>query len=288
MKLYRFFLVLLLMPQMSWSAELVAPLILMDKAKNLLHLADYDPQKYKIIKTFHATTGRVKGDKTDEGDLKTPEGIYFFTAHLTPPSLKKKFGVRAFYMNYPNPYDKMAGRTGFDIMLHATDTPERLKKDFDSEGCIVLSNEDIDSVKKYISLKSTPILVFSELSDSWLYPEKDKKLYEFIHQWITAWKNKDVEKYIHGYHSEFSYKGKNLKQWKQYKESLNKRYHTIEIDVSSPRFYRHPKYSVVTFEQDYRSKNKKGRTLFRSKGLKKLFIAQEQGEYKIISEQFNP
>src|SRR5690606_35044964 len=89
--------------------------ILVDKKTNRLHLVKYVEGHYELIKTFHATIGQVKGDKTVEGDLKTPEGIYTYTSRLLPPSIKPKFGVMAFYMNYPNPFDRIAGRTGFDI-----------------------------------------------------------------------------------------------------------------------------------------------------------------------------
>src|SRR4051812_38839364 len=84
--------------------------ILVDKATNTLRLTEYVDGVYRPLLTFHATTGKVKGDKENEADLKTPEGIYTFKSKLLPPSLKKKFGIMAFYMNYPNTYDEMAGR----------------------------------------------------------------------------------------------------------------------------------------------------------------------------------
>ena len=32
-----------------------------------------------LVRTWNATTGQNAGDKVSRGDLKTPEGIYFFT-----------------------------------------------------------------------------------------------------------------------------------------------------------------------------------------------------------------
>jgi len=64
--------------------------ILVDKKTNQLHVTEYVSGKYKVLKTFHATLGQVKGDKENESDLKTPEGIYTFKALLTPPHLQKK------------------------------------------------------------------------------------------------------------------------------------------------------------------------------------------------------
>ena len=101
--------------------------ILVDKKTKTLMVTEYVDGAYRPIKTFHATLGKVEGDKMDESDLKTPEGIYTFTSLLRPPGLARKFGVMAFYIDFPNTYDKLAGRTGNGIMLHATNEPDRLK-----------------------------------------------------------------------------------------------------------------------------------------------------------------
>ena len=162
-------------------------LILVDKKTNTLQVAEYDERQYKTLKTYHCTVGKVIGDKETEGDLKTPEGIYTMKAKLIPPAIKAKFGKMAFYINYPNAFDQIAGRTGYDIMLHATDEPTRLKKDFDSEGCVVVNNEDIQEVQQWIHLGLTPILIFSELIPDFVKPSGDVKLQDFFKKWIHAW-----------------------------------------------------------------------------------------------------
>ncbi|NDE93645.1 MAG: hypothetical protein EB036_09765, partial [Betaproteobacteria bacterium] len=156
-------------------------------------------------------------------------------------SLKPKFGSMAFYINYPNTYDQMAGRTGYDIMLHSTDVPERLKQNYDSEGCIVLENDEIRQVKPYVRLGLTPILVFPELSPEFLKPGQDTKLKAFFESWITDWESKDINRYIEHYHSDFSAQGKNKAQWKAYKSGLNSRYSSIKIGPEDVRYYQHPK-----------------------------------------------
>lgn len=261
--------------------------ILVDKKKNELFVTEYKDGAYQTVKKFHATTGRVKGDKEDEGDLKTPEGIYTFSSRLTPPHIKPKFGELAFYINYPNDYDKIAGRTGFDIMLHATDAPERLKKDFDSEGCVVVDNHEIREIGSYIKLGLTPILIFQELTPDYMNPGKDQKLVKFFRSWVDSWKTKNIEKYIEHYHTEFSANGMNKPRWKDYKTQLTRKYDRIEVTTRDEIYYRHPKYSMITFTQDYKSFDKKGRPLFRSEGTKILYIAEESGEPKVITESFN-
>ena len=261
-------------------------LILVDKATNVLHLAYYNEQQYEIIKTFRTTVGKVKGDKETEGDLKTPEGIYTFKARLTPPSLKAKFGKMAFYLNYPNAFDQIAGHGGTDIMLHATDEPERLKKDFDSEGCVVVNNEDIEVIKPYIHIGLTPMLIFSQLKDEYLKPGGDSKLKAFFESWLKTWETEDVGSYIDKYHSDFSAQGKNKTQWKDYKASLAKRYAEIRVKVENVLYFRHPKYSMITFVQNYRSKLRGGGVGHVSRGTKILYVAEEEGQPKIIAETY--
>ncbi len=53
--------------------------LLVDKGKNQLHLGKYSGDAIEIAKSFHVTLGKIRGDKIAEKDLKTPEGVYFFT-----------------------------------------------------------------------------------------------------------------------------------------------------------------------------------------------------------------
>jgi murein L,D-transpeptidase YafK len=268
------------------ASNVVTTAILVDKKTNTLQVAEYQDGAYRPVKSYHVTLGKVKGDKENEGDLKTPEGIYTFKSYLTPPTLKPKFGKMAFYMDYPNTYDQMAGRTGYDIMLHATDTPERLKQNFDSEGCIVLENEQIREVKPFIRLGLTPILVFPELTEQYLRPGQDQRLRRFFESWIAAWESKSIDRYISHYHTDFSAQGKDRDQWRSYKSGLNSRYDLIRIGPEDVRYYQHPKYTMVTFTQNYHSRLKGGSVGHRSRGTKILYVAEEAGEPKIVAETY--
>ena len=260
--------------------------ILVDKKSNTLYVSEYTNGSYHILKTFHATLGQVKGDKEDENDLKTPEGIYTFKSYLTPPALQAKFGAMGFYMNFPNTYDQLAGRTGSGIMLHATNEPERLKKNYDSQGCIVVRNDEIVEIKPYIRLGLTPIIVFPDLTEEYLHPGNDAHLKSFFDSWVKSWESKEIDQYIGHYHTDFSANRKNKSAWKAYKTHLNKRYSQIKIGPENVLFYRHPKYSMITFTQNYQSKLHGGGWGHRSRGTKILYVAEETGQPKIIAETF--
>ncbi len=260
--------------------------ILVDKKTNNLHVCEYDSGAYKILKTYHATLGQVKGDKLEEGDLKTPEGIYTFRSRRDAPHIQKKLGAMAFDMNFPNTFDELAGHSGSNIMLHATDEPERLKRSYDSLGCVVVKNEEIQEIQPRIRLGLTPILIFDELTDEYLKPGQDQALKGFFAAWIKAWEGKDIESYIAHYHSDFKDRGMNRDQWKAFKSGLNSRYSMIEIGPENVMYYRHPKYSMITFTQNYKSKLKAGGWGHRSRGTKILYVAEEAGKPKIIAETY--
>jgi murein L,D-transpeptidase YafK len=266
-------------------------LILVDKKTNLLHVAHYEADdSFKILKTYHCTTGKVKGDKEEEGDLKTPEGVYQFSAKILPPKLKPKFGAMAFYVNYPNNYDQIADSTGNNIMLHGTNEPERLKKDFDSEGCVVVRNEELTEIQHSIQVGLTPVLIFDHLTPEYQKGGRDEKLHKFFDSWIRDWESRDVEKYMSHYHTDFSspIKGKMFDRanWKAYKGALTKMYSEIKVNASDPYFFRHPKYTMMMFTQDYESRLRGGGKGLVSRGTKTLYIAEENGEPRIISETF--
>ena len=92
-----------------------------------------------------------------------------------------------------------------------------------------------------------------ELTEAWLKPGQDVALKGFFKDWIKAWEGKDLETYISLYHSDFVAQGMHRDQWKAYKKNLNGQYATIHIGPEDVKYYRHPKYSMVTFTQNYYS-----------------------------------
>jgi murein L,D-transpeptidase YafK len=269
----------------AWS-QVVPTALLVDKSKNLLHVCESRPDGYHILKTYSTTLGKVKGDKQTEDDLKTPEGIYTFNGFSKPPVLPKKFGVMAFFMNFPNAFDRMAGVTGSGIMLHGTDNPDRTEKKFDSEGCVVLQNEEMREIQSYIRLGLTPILIFSTLTDEYLHAVNHSKMDIFFNNWIKNWKTKSLQAYMDAYHSDFMDQGKDKNAWRKYKFRLNEKYARIQIEPKNIFFYLHPKYTVVSFRQNYVSYWSSGKKAYSSYGTKMIYIAEEDDAPKIIAEHF--
>lgn len=258
--------------------------VVVDKNSNQLHLTNYNDGRLDIVKTFRATLGQKIGDKMIEGDAKTPEGIYEFLFRAKAPQLKPKFGPLAVYVGYPNVMDKSGKKTGFDILIHGTDDPSRLEKQFDSLGCVVLDNENVQVVSENIKLKDTKVVItkdFSQLQNTPRLP----KAKEFFARWLKAWNDKDLTTYIESYADEFKMDGMNRMVFAKYKDALNKKYETITVNAVDVHYYFHEKYDLITFVQEYQSTFKGGRKAYSGKSKKNLYIQERNGKYRILVEE---
>jgi murein L,D-transpeptidase YafK len=127
----------------SW-AEI--DLVEVDKSENKMYLLDND----KIIKEYHVAFGEnPKGHKEQEGDEKTPEGIYTLYYKKEDSSF-----YRAMHISYPNKSDldnaknKGVSAGGF-IMVHGQRNKlgrlSTLTQRFNwTNGCIALTNTEMD------------------------------------------------------------------------------------------------------------------------------------------------
>ncbi len=260
---------------------------LIDKSKFQLHHAELMPEGMQIVKSYKVTLGKASGDKQVEGDLKTPEGIYQFTTRYTQPQLKRKFGIMAFYINYPNVMDKLENKTGFDIMLHATDDPKRLELNQDSDGCAVVSNENLLEIEKSLKLRASPLFIYDEMKPEYLKADYRPDLKQAFESWREAWQSKDLDAYIGSYSPDFKFGKMDLAAYREYKAILNKKYETIKVETSAEKFLFHPKYAIVRFIQKYNSTLSGGRPAYASHGPKTLYFKEINGQYKIAIEGNN-
>lgn len=237
----------------------------------------------ELVKTYRAITGRDPGDKLARGDLRTPEGIYFVTGRLNDDELPAKYGRLAFTLDYPNIYDKRKRKSGYGIWIHATDDAERLKKPFDTEGCVVVSNEDILDLEKRIAPFEVPVVITKEMSSAQT-TELDstrKKALEMVDAWRLAWQSSSFDSYMSYYSKNFRSLGKNRKQWEAFKAGLGEaRGHEIQVTISEPKIVAFEDQLLVVFLQDYQSKQHS------DFGRKFLYLQWEGDRYRIIAEKW--
>jgi murein L,D-transpeptidase YafK len=257
-------------------------IFIVDKQSAKMHLYLYNGDTYHI-KSYNIITGKNPGDKNHTGDLKTPEGIYFFGQCVPSKELDKRYGTIAITTNYPNNIDKIEKKNGHGIWLHGTESEERVGKKYDTEGCVAGTNIDVESMKVFIRPEITPmIIVDSFVKDPLKYSASPpSELLNFIESWRTAWSNKNIDRYMAMYSEKFFDPSteRDKKAWEEYKKTLNQKYSKINVNIGSVSIYQHPRYSVVQFIQDYNA------TGFSTKSLKRLYIENVNGSYKIKSEE---
>lgn len=220
--------------------------------QSLLIYSNYKPEP---VDRFKITTGKKNGRKLVEGDLKTPEGIYFFRRILSGEELPKvdDYGEKAFTLNYPNAIDHKEKRNGSGIWLHGAFDENKTDSPYNSRGCVVMKNNDLIQVSKYIYLNETPICIYEKIRYDTVenIQKKRDRLIKHLKAWKQNWEDKNIDGYIGYYYSGFRSDGMNLARFKAYKNNLNKNYKFIRVILSDINIYSFDGYHVMTFNQLY-------------------------------------
>ncbi|MEZ4871547.1 MAG: L,D-transpeptidase family protein [Bdellovibrionales bacterium] len=257
--------------------------IVLDKQRRTLSIWQADKTgRLSLVKAYPSDYGRKPGDKQVVGDLKTPEGIYFFEETYFGAQLDfNEYGQRAFTMDYPNYFDRKERKTGSGIWLHAIPPTKSLLRG--SRGCIVVRNEAIDEIKQHISLKNMPIVVYDyvEYVSQDTHLEEQKQFLSWLESWKKSWMSKDIDQYISFYDDSFNALRMNKEQWREYKQSLNEKYEFIKVGITEPMIVTHKDEVVIRFMQQYRS-DQNGDV-----GEKTLYVKRnDMGDFKIVHEKW--
>ena len=277
--------------QMMLLGDSVKTAVLVDKDKHRLYIYENpgNGAAPRLLRDFYSSTGKLIGDKRVRGDLKTPEGVYFVESYKSDASLPDKYGVGAFPLNYPNELDSHLGQTGYGIWLHGTDKSYFSRPPLDTEGCVALTNIDLEEVKAYIEPGLTPVVIAQSVE--WLEPamwqQRKQELLGTLEQWRQDWESMDVESYLSHYSEDYWSKKHNKKALARYKRAVfsGKSYQKIKLDDISLFTYPTAKLEdksmvVVNFTQDFESNN------FNSHGTRKRVYLQHQadGGWKLVYE----
>ena len=283
-----FFLILAwAFPAMAWE-----PLITGDsRSPESMFLVDKKNQAFVVFSNksplrkeykWQCTTGEVHGDKEVEGDLKTPEGIYFIERKIDTSYLDRDlYGEMGLTLNYPNPVDRAKGKTGFGIWLHG-----RGKEvvPFDTEGCVAMDMKYMFKLEDMIELQNTPVVITSTMSweEDEVELEKSRKIAELSMDWAGAW-GSGADEYFDFYAREKFAKssGQNFSSFKNHKQGLFKAYDWMDVYIEEPRVLGGPDYWVSYFGQVFNSSG------FFSRGIKRLYWQKDEtGDLKIVGEEF--
>jgi L,D-transpeptidase YnhG len=189
--------------------------IAVDPSRARLYLFENSAAGLKLVADFYISVGKLGIDKSMEGDLRTPLGVYFVTNTLDPNALKDLYGAGALPINYPNPYDLRRGKTGGGIWLHGVPSGQFARAPKATDGCVALANPDLLRILNTVEIRTTPVVIAPSLQ--WVNPaapQPDVKAFDTVwEQWRSAKNNADFSRLMAFYTSDFNSYGKNLADW---------------------------------------------------------------------------
>ena len=176
-----------------------------------------DPLKpqLKLLLETYVSVGQKGIGKSREGDGRTPLGVYFVNKNLKGQMLPDLYGAGALTLNYPNALDLMRGQTGSGIWLHGTPSEQFSRAPLATDGCVVLSNPDMDRLLHLKNVEKTPVLITEKLE--WVSSDRvanDREAFKkALDQWVRDRQTSNLDGLKNTYSEQFQRDGKGLSSW---------------------------------------------------------------------------
>lgn len=238
----------------------------------------------RLSRMFFCTTGQAVGDKKVEGDLKTPEGIYFVVQRIGSGLDYIKYGKEAYTLNYPNPIDRIRRKTGYGIWIHGRGEP---LIPLQTEGCVSMDNGDLALLGRLLA-PGTPVVLTEAFA---FVPEDDKilaadaeSLRRKVEDWANAWSARSQDYFAFYDQQAYSIaQGEAFSAFRAQKERLFKQLPWIKTTVSDIQALQGPGYWVTWFYQDYEAPN------LTTRGVRRLYWTKDdRGEFRIQGMEWLP
>ncbi|WP_428737158.1 L,D-transpeptidase family protein [Sulfurimonas sp.] len=249
------------------------------KSKLTIYQKDESSSTYKLLKEYHAYTGKEKGDKLKEGDLKTPIGIYELTQKID--KLDPFYGPMAFVTSYPNTYDKYRHKTGQGIWIHGL--PIDQQRDEFTKGCIAIDNENIECLDKHLDLSKTVLLIDKSDIKTNIAKQELAVILSQLYTWRYAWIYNDLDTYLSFYDKDFErFDGMDKTKFSNYKTRIFNKKENKTIIFTKINVLPYPDTKniyKITFTEQYKSDS------FSFTGDKVLIVQLLNNKISIITEK---
>jgi murein L,D-transpeptidase YafK len=271
--------------------------IVANKADARMFVFAANGSSWNRVREFPIAMGQNGGPKVRAGDKKTPEGIYFIVGRKEGFELPSIYGPLVFVLDYPNPEDRLAGRTGEGIWIHGT-APDSVP--VNTRGCLELNNSDIRNLGKLLRFGiGTPVVIVHEpdLKDPERFatnPRIEERRHEVVGEyvlrqekfkvllsdWIHAWAERDISRYEAFYDTgRFSGQGMRWSEWAERKRRIFESGAEIMIRLDSILLVDCSEATAeIAFIQNYKSN-----ALVSVNG-KKLSFVKNLDSWKIVRE----
>jgi murein L,D-transpeptidase YafK len=257
--------------------------IVVDTSKSTLYVFENRNGSARYLADYYISSGKSGVDKLREGDKKTPLGVYHVTSSMPKEKLADLYGVGAFPINYPNEWDRREGRGGSGIWLHGTPSDTFSRPPQASDGCVVLTNRDLEAIRQRVQIGLTPVIISSNVE--WVQPQAvtglRQELSAMVEQWRRDWEGLNTDKYLTHYSQSFNAGGQDYKAFAQQKKQVNGGKQWVKVKLEKVSMFLYPgkeRLAVVTFDQDYTSSN------LANKMRKRQYWIKEGSAWRIVHE----
>jgi len=251
-----------------------------DKDKSTLCVYRRDNNNsFELKKSYSAFTGKYRGNKIKEGDLRTPIGIYNLTKKIS--KVDPFYGPLAFVTSYPNSYDKYLGKNGHGIWIHGF--PLNQERDSFTKGCIAIHNDSIECLDKHIDIAKTLLIINQSDVKKNISKENLSIVLSQLYKWRYSWLYNDTAKYLDFYSNDFvRFDGMGYKSFIAYKARIFKKQEKKEIVFSDLNVIPYPSTTdlyKISFKEFYKSNS------FEFTGDKVLIVKLVNNKMKILTEK---
>ena len=235
----------------------------------------------QVLKRLPCATGKRPGDKLRQGDLRTPEGVYFLEKRLDSGLNFERYGKLAYTLNFPNPVDRIKGKTGSGIWIHGRGRPIVPRE---SKGCVVLNAPDLFKIQGELS-PGLPVAIAEDVLWASAGSHADgviDALVQRVRGWAKDWQNKESRFFAHYDPVKFSLsRARSFKAFRRKKERIFRTYPWVQVMAHDIRVMPGPDYWVTYFHQYYRT------PALATQGLKRLYWQKDKaGDFRIIGREW--
>jgi L,D-peptidoglycan transpeptidase YkuD (ErfK/YbiS/YcfS/YnhG family) len=135
--------------------------VVVDTSHARLYLFENGADGLKLLRDSYVSIGRLGTGKLQEGDQRTPLGIYHVGVRRDEAAAR--YGAAALPLNYPSEYDRLLGRGGSSIWLHGERAGNYARGPQSTDGCIVLSNDEMSSLANIVAARETPVVIVESI-----------------------------------------------------------------------------------------------------------------------------
>ncbi len=258
--------------------------LIVDAKRSRLYFYEHINGKLKFVTDYYISQGKLGINKLRSGDQKTPVGVYYITSRVGGPHLPDFYGTGALPINYPNDWDRLNGRSGSGIWLHGTPSDNYSRPPLSSDGCVVLTNQDLTRLSALVEVGKTPLVI----AESVEFVNKTKanndrnNALKVVEGWRRDFESLDAGRFISNYSSQFkAERGEDRQAWfnKQWQPMTGAK--NVAIKMRELTLFLYPGREdllVSTFTEDAMIDTNKISTR------KRQYWAKEGEQWRIVSE----